>query len=114
MKVSELEGADLDYWVAKAEGYRPLWWEDHWFVLLDKGAAYRPSTDWSQGGPIIEREQITLEAMGDEWRACQLHVSDRMIVDRYDYGPTPLIAAMRCFVVSTFGETVDSAVTKAK
>lgn len=110
MKVSELEGAELDYWVGKAEGYTPLWWGDHWFILLDKNEAYRPSTYWSVGGPIIERECIELQC-GDAVTGHTWHANIAIIANCDEpsaVGPTPLIAAMRCFVASKFGETVDS------
>lgn len=96
MKVSELEGANLDYWVCKAYG-RPY---------SASGSpigppTYSPSTDWSQGGPIIEREKmdIGLHENGKDWVA----VRERW---KWNVGPTPLIAAMRCLVASKFGEEV--------
>lgn len=57
------------------------------------------STDWSQGGPIIEREGIDLMKVGvKQWRAdC----------GPARYGPTPLIAAMRCYVASKLGDEVE-------
>jgi len=59
-----------------------------------------PSTDWSQGGPIIEREKMTLEWTGENWMAYIRHD------DEY-FGPTPLIAAMRCYVASKLGDEVE-------
>ena len=57
MKVSELSGADLDYWVAVAEGETIH--EVHNGVVYIKTkhgwAGYMPSTDWLRAGPIIER-----------------------------------------------------------
>lgn len=59
------------------------------------------TTDWAQGGPIIEREKI--EAY---W-----HPSLEMWAAQHDgnlrYGPTPLIAAMRCYCCSKLGDVVD-------
>ena len=59
-KVSELEGALLDAAVAKAEGYELDSDGDNRTVRDNGGAPsrWRPSTDWTQGGPIIEREEI--------------------------------------------------------
>jgi hypothetical protein len=59
------------------------------------------STDWSEAGPIIERESIALDCWpGREpaykWRAAVSATT----VNSCEYGPTPLIAAMRAFVVS--------------
>ena len=59
------------------------------------------STDWSQGGPIIEREKISVvEGMDGDWQA-------GMRPYKFRYGPTPLIAAMRCYVVSKMGDTAE-------
>jgi len=62
-----------------------------------------PSTDWSQGGPIIEREGIRLHRShtGAWWAASEATPGAPIS------GPTPLIAAMRCVVDSTLGDEVD-------
>lgn len=61
---------------------------------------YEYSTDWAQGGPIIEREGIALYLYGNsEWNA---HVGGKEST-----GPTPLIAAMRCYVASKLGDDVE-------
>jgi hypothetical protein len=97
MKTNELTGAALDWAVAKCEGGVG---ENQ---LL--GAWYAPSTDWSQGGPIIEREGITVSdgspVTGLEWMAC-----DRGST-HIQHGPTYLIAAMRCYVASKLGDDVE-------
>ena len=61
------------------------------------------STDWAQGGPIIEREKIILDIWGDEWLATR--IEDPAISEAI--GPTPLIAAMRCYVASKLGDEVE-------
>ena len=97
MRTSELTGAALDWAVAKCEGYR--------LDLVPEGS-YSPSTDWSQGGPIIEREIITL--IHPRWDGWTAHKYDDRIEDEsYTIdGPTPLIAAMRCYVASKLGDEV--------
>ena len=57
MKTSELTGAALDWAVAKAIGeYKPVPVPNY-------------STDWAQGGPIIEREKIEICPISNqEWR----------------------------------------------
>ena len=59
-----------------------------------------PSTNWSQGGPIIERERINLEPFsninGEQWSA-----------DGEWDSPTPLVAAMRCYVASKLGDAIE-------
>ena len=119
MKVSELKGSQLDYWVAKAEGYAlELYLSGYRMRNSENEVAgfigpallwnYAPSRDWSQGGPIIEREQFAIiPVMGGTWCA------ERNVPtggDDYEvsvsHGGTPLIAAMRCYVTSRFGEEV--------
>lgn len=60
------------------------------------------STNWAHGGPIIELERIDLEFCG-EWHAM------RPGEPRFTsgFGPTPLVAAMRCYVASKLGDEVD-------
>lgn len=66
------------------------------------GTPYRPTTDWSQGGPIIEREKLSVCPGSDApWMACDKDALNRQA------GPTPLIAAMRCFVASCRGNEVE-------
>jgi hypothetical protein len=116
MKTSELTGAALDWAVAKCEGVVKGDSLDIGFILE---GGYSPSTDWSQGGPIIEREDISFrkyhrpdsEAHGKYYaRICR--ESGTMIcwhktTGHQQTGPTPLIAAMRCYVASKLGEEVD-------
>ena len=97
MKTSELTGAALDWAVAKAKDCLLLWYG------VDN---YSPSTNWAQGGPLVERECIELEIhdhMTMEWIATRLEGSS--VADAK--GPTPLIAAMRCYVSSKLGDTVE-------
>jgi hypothetical protein len=131
MKTSELTGAALDWAVAKCEGATNLrfdtvatWWVDlnGEPKALSSGwsprRSYTPSTNWSQGGPIIEREELSVEpqytAGGLEcWVAYghNLRYDDHgnyiQGSDNRQYGPTPLISAMRCYVASKLGDTVD-------
>jgi hypothetical protein len=96
MKTNELKGAALDWAVAKCEVGADFIGE------IDDPHFY--STDWAQGGAIIEREKIELEWGGhggnEDWWAC--------IKADEDYcGATPLIAAMRCYVASKLGDEVE-------
>ena len=62
------------------------------------------STDWSQGGPIIEREKIRLNyGVGEEGFYCEAYIT----AGTCQHGPTPLTAAMRCYVASKLGDKVD-------
>jgi hypothetical protein len=118
MKTSELTGAALDWAVAKCEGGANLRFDGvacWWFTLngvdrvLSSGWSnkqnFNPSTDWAHGGPIIEREGITVSdgspVTGLEWMAC-----DRGST-HIQHGPTYLTAAMRCYVASKLGDNID-------
>jgi hypothetical protein len=102
-KTTDLIGAALDWAVAKCEGsayHGPAW--------------TKYSTDWSQGGPIIERERVDLftekGTTPDSWVAsiAQHQNGHRLVGWRlHQYGPTPLIAAMRCYVASKLGDEID-------
>jgi hypothetical protein len=115
MKTAELTGAQLDYWVAKAEGKHPSAgargdWEplgDSSTRLYDvHGSIWSPSANWEQGGPIIERERIAIQPGAPDtgnWMATNPTRMDWAI------GPTPLISAMRAFVASKYGHEVPDA-----
>jgi hypothetical protein len=95
MKTSELSGVQLDWAVAKAEGYPD---ED---ILVDCDY-WNYSTDWQWGGSIIEREGIDLKRVNDIlWDAHSHNVAF------YESGSTPLVAAMRCYVASKLGDEID-------
>ena len=70
--------------------------------------------DWAQGGPIIEREmiQLTPRCMVNPlhgWAAAfrSFDEDDNVYALHRMRGKTPLIAAMRCYVASKLGGTVD-------
>jgi hypothetical protein len=98
MKTAELTGVALDWAVAEADGVKVLIIEQQIVWPED----YEPSTKWAIGGPIIEREGIELlcESLGFRWVAMPQKGPEWQ-------GPTPLIAAMRCYVASKLGEEVD-------
>jgi hypothetical protein len=110
MKVSELTGAALDWAVAKAEGvdgyivnesFMTRWTDDE----CEDGVDYHYSTAWAQGGPIIEREGISV-ATDDVEPWCGF-IEDDEINTLFFSGPTPLIAAMRCYVASKMGDDIE-------
>lgn len=103
MKTSELTGALLDYWVARAEEKVPLKHGDHWFVGLVREEAYSPSANWAQGGPLIEKHIETIYENGGRW-ACRTHA--RAIGAT---GSTPLQAICRAVVRAAFGDEVGEA-----
>ena len=120
VKTSELQGAALDWAVAKCEGYTDL----HkiagrmphepqlgiWPPRKEYGAMdlweLSFSTDWAQGGPIIERKRIGFKYTGTGLEFVAW-VNGELCTAHDQYGPTPLIAAMRCYVASKLGDEVE-------
>lgn len=114
IKVSELSGAALDWAVAKCEGveYRSKPYTQEIPFYFHEGA----TSDWSQGGPIIERERITVSALYaqrdssfpeyklGEWCAFIPHGPQGTY---HKSAHDPLIAAMRCYVASKLGDVVE-------
>ena len=92
MKTSELTGALLDWAVAKCEGIDTSW----------QPKPYEPISDWAQGGPIIEREGISLECRNGDWIA---NYAGFPSFRHFSY--QPLVSAMRCYVASKLGEEVE-------
>jgi len=105
MKTNELIGPALDWAVALVQGAVWSMWR---FKAHHEDGEMNYSTDWSQGGPIIEREIITLtHPKYDCWTACGQDSTDLDMPLYEEDGPTPLIAAMRCYVASKLGDEVD-------
>ncbi len=115
IKTSELADAALDWAVAKCEGYECEFGDEvsgPWLVpqeeyLHDKKplASFRPSTNWAYGGPIIERERVSIR----QWTNVPI-VHAYMPQDDAPWASddvSPLIAAMRCYVASKLGDEVD-------
>ena len=100
IKTQDLTGAALDWAVAKCEGDE---------FVAEPGVngigmeyeATRYSTDWAQGGQIIEREGISIYRMTPDWSAA--YNPSGAAQD----GPTPLIAVMRCLVAAKLGDEVE-------
>ena len=104
MKTSELQGVALDWAVATCEGLD--------YFEPDIGPMEPEySTDWSLSGPIIERERIDVLGMvkgeAGPWTACLRKKDEAPPWRHITEGPTPLIAAMRCYVQSRLGDEVE-------
>ena len=112
MKTAELSGAALDWAVAKCEGddsVAACYYEDNTPLWLDEApeSEWKPSTNWAQGGPIIERYCINLFRLDPKTEE-----DNRFWVAHIDgvycrYGVSALIAAMRCYVASKLGGEVE-------
>ncbi|ACR28689.1 DUF2591 domain-containing protein [Burkholderia glumae] len=112
MKVSELSGALLDLWVARAEGdvlatakpeFGRYWLKQGRYGSVKECPRY--STDWAHGGPIIGRERIELLTAAGDPESCVAQTVYGDLVISY-FGSTRLTAAMRVFVASRFGAEV--------
>lgn len=119
MKTSKLIGDQLDWAVAKCLGYQAHLCPSKILVIgesIEAWETWEPSTNWSQGGPIIEREKIDLQQKF-EGPEGSFATSVRWQAKRHTYGgpinppaftaQTPLIAAMRCYVASKLGNEID-------
>jgi hypothetical protein len=58
-QVSELIGAELDYWVARSET-KGTSWEDNENWIAGYLDAHSPSTNWNDAGVIIDRLKISI------------------------------------------------------
>jgi hypothetical protein len=117
-RVAELDGALLDAAVAIAEDKRLC--KSLYNKRLILGFSVDAeidipsySTGWAYAGPIIERERIQLEPPVDNvaigyggplWSAYAFNCEPPFPMRR---GPTALVVAMRAYVASKYGETVE-------
>jgi hypothetical protein len=116
-KTTDLIGAALDWAVTTIETPEALrfgledWREQRRAHTRFGEYLHRWSTSWSWAGPIIEMERISVctEFATDEWAAWSpAPTLDNAELQRaFGYGPTPLIAAMRCYVASKLGDEID-------
>lgn len=112
MKVLELDGHLLDYWVGHLEEVaglkmrRRVCYRQAAFDFSD--IEYSPTQDWQTGGPIIERERISLLTvtvnLGSAPPAWAANVIGMPV--HAGIGKTFLVAAMRAYVASKMGDTV--------
>ena len=136
IKVCDTTGTALDYLVAKCQGLSPVrdpmgfrtdaphsilagWWVDvggknmivgYRKTQWNQHDGYSPTVEWMQGGPIMEelrglsRHQFLIESDGDNVNILAWptpHVFFR------GYGPSLLVAVMRCYVTWHLGETAE-------
>lgn len=126
MQTSELQDDALD-WAVMAAVNRG----DVYLVERRAGCNYNEySTKWSRGGSIIEREGITTAFCSGDLGEPRTYWIATIEQQSWDYGygpyheqdedrslciskpnvtkgPTPLVAAMRCFVASKLGDEVE-------
>lgn len=130
IKTSELSGAALDWAISKVDE-RDIYDLDWRIVdgemlgfgtigsspefvcfrlsgrtdMFSEAPVYSPSTDWAQGGPLIEKMKVDLgSCISGNWSAESMDVI-RTIPS--SIGPTPLVAACRSIVLAKLGEEVE-------
>lgn len=117
IKTSELSGSNLEWAVAVAvgahcqetgssdlrtgknwvvSGFRSMRWDD-----------WTPSTDWSQGGPLIERFGLCFDNAGKHGFSVVKDWHCGEPIAFYPPGITHLIAACRAIVAAKLGDEVD-------
>ncbi|MBD1601959.1 phage protein NinX family protein [Pseudomonas typographi] len=113
VKTQDLEGAALDWATGISAGHQMKLFsraESGVFIPDAKGFVkelWKPSADWSQGGPLIEKYGVSLDCIAplNSWEAfvwggpsaCNGFIAE---------AETPLIAACRAIVASVMGDTV--------
>lgn len=106
-KTSELSGALLDAAVAMAEGKKVVAHGSTFYYASasEPATVVHYSSSWKRGGPIIERERITVQPWPDDWAA--LFYGPCRAIIAIARGRTPLIAAMRAYVAAKLGDEVE-------
>jgi hypothetical protein len=105
IKVGEATGHVLDWMVCEANGsnageLRTYEGNGRKWIVTEGGFTVDYTTNWAQGGPIIEKERLLLQPSGLSWE-CSMGGTN------WFKGHTPLIAAMRCYVVSKLGNELE-------
>lgn len=124
IKVSGATNLHLNWLVAQCLGHTPDSYLNSAIVVKDvKGKAtgiqipgirdyvwFAPATNWAQGGPIIEQNGLELSVHVIHNGVITSWASEKdwpSTTEKSACGPTPLVAAMRCFVVSHLGNEVE-------
>ena len=114
ISVAEVAGPALNWLVAKCEGYETAFTQAGDVTISREGVIdyFDPHRNWGWCGPIIER----MFAQGLRLHTAEymtgIHDKNIMVAsldspNGFWFGPTPLIAAMRCYVASRLGKTVE-------
>ena len=112
IKTQDLTGIQLDWAVAKCLNWKDYNEDGVPYIELDSShmsrrfGPYKPSTDWEHAGPIIDWQNI-------HWGFGTKDGNKVVIASKLGHhvkpllGPTPLIAAMRCYVDSILGNKIE-------
>ena len=108
-KIADLTALQLDWAVAKCEGFEAAFTTNKEVMILREGVTdyFDPHRNWGWSGPIIERENISVGYQGhlgvpldSLWYATNRRGA-------CGFGQTPLVAALRCYVASKLGDEVE-------
>ena len=117
VKTGELIGAQLDWLVAKCQGYveqgvygTPEFRDSEVYLCYCDAvlnSCYSPTTDWAQGGPLLNQHKIsrTIDHSGLWIAYAGYNLNDEqrhMQCDRSE-----LVAGLRCLVALNLGDTVE-------
>lgn len=110
VKTAELIGPALDWAVGSAVGERGLNVAQGWKIVCTFNAAYQPSTDWSQGGPLRDKYKVAVYDVQAGGVAASLRGDEpEFWIDEADFeadatGSTALIAICRAIVAAKLGD----------
>jgi hypothetical protein len=114
IKVAEATNAQLDWLVELAKGTH---WSPNGYFVFNSGEVvggiypfsakpqHSYTTDWSKMGPIIDRDEITIDYRDNETQA-RKWLDDATYVEARAGKKQGLIAATRCYVISKLGNEV--------
>jgi len=121
VRAANLLGAPLDWAVAMAEGYKrdpEQLTGDGVTVISPKGTftsvsihgaangfGFRPSTNWDQGGPLIDKHHGSVQH-NQSFVTSACYSGGPAGAGVWCYGPTALVAFCRGFVHYKLGDTV--------
>ncbi|MEJ5278747.1 phage protein NinX family protein [Pseudomonas sp. MYb541] len=117
VRVADLTGKALDWAVAIASGAEEVKTTEHGISCiyqLPEGGCwtnlYTPSTDWSQGGLLIDMHRISFVTAGtgpeDQYGNEPIVALSSSLHYKACEGSTHLIAACRAIVATKLGETI--------
>lgn len=107
--VSNLTNKQLNWAVAKCEGFNYEAYEDRrkaWNDATHIPQHWNPVEDWSQSGPIIQRNSINLVTTfkATLWFAYKWNNQEASF---HYINAAPLESAMRCYVTSKLGNCIE-------
>jgi hypothetical protein len=119
MRVSELSGALLAEWVARANGWKVerdgddeeaglICWDGNGEPFSFGELGYRPDLNWAQGGPLLDKFDVAFLRGAATGEICAFigPVGPSEFDEDWMTGPDRLIAAGRAIVASVYGDTV--------